>query len=299
MITTELPTWWQVRRSVIIGISIAYITVLVLLIVFTSKLIFLPPAKFPGTTPAALRLPFEDLHIPVTADSYAHAWYIPAAQKTSTVLIYFHGNAEVLEDQVDLVIPLLRGTGANLLLVDFRGYGSSSPARPTGATAADDARAAMRFLANRGISTSDVIIAGRSIGSAIAAQLAAETPHAGGLILISPISSVADVANRDWLFRYLLRPAQLFLGANSLNTAARIPTIHAPLLILAGSKDELAEPWMAHKIYDRANQPKTLQFIEGADHNDIMEPRDGTLERTLASFIARTQTKIESRPSGM
>jgi len=285
----ERPSWWRIRRSVVIGILVAYLAVLVLLVIFTSRLIFLPPAEVSHATPARLGLAFEDLRIPVGGNGYAHAWWIPAKVKTSTVMIYFHGNAEVLEDEVDQEVPVFRKTGANLLMVDFRGYGRSSPLRTNGASAIEDAVAAMRYLQQeRGVAVSDVVICGWSIGSAVATQLAAVTPGARGLVLISPISSVADVANRDWRFRYPLRPAQLFLGANRLDTAGKIGAIHMPLLILAGSMDDLAEPWMAHKIYDRANEPKSLQFIEGAGHTDIMEGGDGTLERRLTAFINRS-----------
>jgi pimeloyl-ACP methyl ester carboxylesterase len=248
-------------------------------------MIFLPPALAGSATPAAAGLAFEDVQIPVTANSYAHAWWIPAQQKTATVLVYFHGNAETLEDEVNTEVPLLHATGANLLLVDFRGHGKSSRLHPSGATTAQDASAAMRYLERRGVSPADVILCGWSIGSAVAAQLAAETPGARSLILISPISSVADVANQDWYFRYLFRPAEWFLGRNRFDTAARVASLHMPLLILHGTEDDLAQPWMARKIFATAHEPKTMHAIEGASHNDIMEHRDGTIERQLAAFI--------------
>jgi pimeloyl-ACP methyl ester carboxylesterase len=272
-------------RSVGIAGFLLYFGALVWLVANAGKMIFLPPATFTPQTPAAAGLAFEDLRIPVTADTYAHAWWIPAKEQTATVLVYFHGNAEVLEDEVDREVPLFHQTGANVLLVDFRGYGSSSPLRAGGSTAAADARAAMLYLRQRGVRDSDVVICGWSIGSAIAARLAAETPEARGLILISPISSVSDVANEAWLFRYVLRPAELFLGANRFDTAGRMAAIHMPVLILSGSIDDLAQPWMARKIYAGAKEPKTLQFIDGAGHNDVMEARDGTIERRLAAFI--------------
>jgi fermentation-respiration switch protein FrsA (DUF1100 family) len=103
--------------------------------------------------------------------------------------------------------------------------------------------------------------------------------------LISPISSIAEVANEQWMFRYLLRPAELFLGANRFDTASRIASIHMPLLILHGSVDELAQPWMAQKIFANANEPKIIRMIQGAGHNDIMEYRDGSIGRELAAFI--------------
>ena len=79
----------------------------------------------------------------------------------------------------------------------------SSKLQTNGPSTEDDARAAMRYLIEvRHIAPSDVVIAGWSIGSAVAAKLAVDSPKAAALILFSPISSVDDVANQDWTYRY-------------------------------------------------------------------------------------------------
>ena len=54
------------------------------------------------------------------------------------------------------------------------------------------------------------------------------------------------------------------------DSLARTPQIHIPVTIIAGSLDTLAPPWMAHALYDAANNPKSLRMIDGADHNDIL-----------------------------
>jgi len=268
-----------------------YLAALLAVFLWQDQLIFPAPAAFPSTTPAAAGLLFEDLHIPVDASTQIHAWWIPARQATRKVILYFHGNGYTLESEARQEAPLFSETGANLLLADYRGYGTSSPLQANGLRTEADARAAMRYLIQqRHVAASDIFIAGWSIGSAVAAGLAVEAPHAAGLVLLSPITSTSDVANENWLFRYPFRPVEWFGHRNDFDTQARISTIHIPVLIMTGTQDELAPPCMAKAIYTRANQPRSIKLIEGARHNDLLETRDGTLLRVFQAFLNHPAT---------
>jgi uncharacterized protein len=187
-------------------------------------------------------------------------------------------------------------TGANVLAVDYRGYGSSSKMQTDGPSTEADARAALRYLTEqRHVARADIWIAGRSIGTGVATQLAAETPHAGGLILISPISSVQDVANQLWVYRYLFRPVQWLGHKNDFNSAAKISAVQMPVLIISGAADQLAPPSMAQQLYARAHEPKTIHMIEDAGHNDILEIGDGNVVREIQSFMA-TNASLAQNP---
>jgi uncharacterized protein len=261
---------------------------------FEPKLIFAAPTNYPVRTPAGLNLPFEDLHIPVDGSTQIHAWWILAEKQSTKVILYFHGNGEVLENEVDpttAAAPLLHQTGANLLLVDYRGYGGSSPVQASGPRTAEDARAAARYLIEqRHFSPSDIYIAGWSIGSGVATQLAVESPHSAGLILLSPISSIYDVANQDWLYSTLLRPGQWIDNANNFENKNKIASVHIPVLIVSGASDTTASPWMPKLLYDRANQPKTLHMLDGVEHNDLWDKGDGTLVDYIRDFVYEGST---------
>ena len=254
------------------------------------KLIFAPPTNYPHRVPADLNLPFEDLHIPVDASTQIHAWWIPAEKQSATAILYFHGNGEVLDSEVmkpTREVPLLHQTGANVLAIEYRGYGSSSPIQATGPLTAEDARAAMRYLIQqRHVSPSNVYIAGYSIGSGVATQLAVESPHAAGLILISPISSVYDIANQDLIYRTVLRPSQWIDNANNFQNKNKIASVHIPVLIVSGALDTIALPWMPRLLYDRANQPKALHMLDGAEHNDLWDKGNSTLVGYIRNFVS-------------
>ncbi len=287
-------------RKLLIGAGVAlglYVLACVLVFVFEARLIFQPPKVPPVTTPADAGLAFEDLHIPVAAGGQIHAWWVPAAEPTPAVILFFHGNGYALESEAAHEVPMLHQTGANLLLADYRGYGASSKLHPDGPSTAEDARAALRYLREqRHVPLTDIYIAGRSIGTGVATQLATqlatematETPGAGGLILISPFTSVIDVGDESWVYRYLFRPVRWLGHANDFDNRAKIGTVRMPVLIMTGAQDELATPTMAKTLYDTAKKPKAMQLIDGADHNTIGIVGAVPVAQAIQTFIAYT-----------
>ena len=173
--------------------------------------------------------------------------------------------------------------------MDYRGYGTSSKFETTAASTRKDAQAAFDYLVQvRHTAAHKVVIFGWSIGSGVATQLASDRPDAGGLILLSPITSLSDVGNNaSWLFRYVLRPAQWLRHDNDFANEAKISSVHMPLLLMSGSEDTLAPPWMAKRLYDRANEPKALYSLQGAGHADAMT-------KTPQAFLARLKLFLES-----
>lgn len=258
---------------VAIALAAVYAALLACVYAVSDRLVF--PASGEAVqhaTPGNGHLAFEDLQIPVDEASSAHAWWIPGEPGEQRTMVFFHGNGYALEHEAELEAPLLHATGMNLLLVDYRGYGTSSPLRTCAASTAADARAALRHLAQeRRIPPSRIWIAGRSIGSVVATELAMASDAGGrecaGLILLTPITNTADVKP----FRTVLRPL-VWLGlAKDFDTYARIASVRMPVLIIAGTADTVATPAMAAALHGRAAGPKRLAMIDGSGHNDIWQ----------------------------
>jgi uncharacterized protein len=265
-----------------------YVLLVTLTVVFQGKLIFPAPTSVPAITPADKGLAFEDLRIPVDRKTFVRAWWIPSKQPSAKVILYFHGNASALAFEAEHEAELLHETGANLLLVEYRGYPGSSPLQTSGTTTASDALAALHYLQQeRHIALANIVICGWSVGSGVAAQLARDAPGAGGLILVSPITSVPDVANSEWLFKYLLRPAQWLRHDNDFATKDKIGSIHMPVFFMTGTEDVIAPPWMAKELFARANEPKSLRLIDEADHNDIMQMGGHILLEQMKVILGR------------
>jgi uncharacterized protein len=263
--------------------AIAYLVVGAFFYFEQSRLIFPAPKFFEKTTPADSGLRFEDLRIPVNARDYLHAWWIPAVKPSGKAIVVFHGNGYVLEDMAGDEASALSEIGANLLLVDHRGYGSSTPISPNETTVDQDAEASLNYLLrDRRIPVGSVVALGRSIGSGPATYLAGKNPGLGGLILESPFSSIDDAAAEVWYFR--VYPAALILRTH-FDNLAKISSIKTPLLIVSGTADTLTPTWMADKIFARAHQPKQLYLIPGAGHNDLLERGGNDLTLVLKRFV--------------
>jgi fermentation-respiration switch protein FrsA (DUF1100 family) len=247
------------------------------------QMTFPAPLEYARATPLDVGIPFEDLHIPVNGSEQIHAWWIPASTASDKVLLVFHGNGYVLEQAARGELAPLHGMGTNLLMIDYRGYGSSSPGTPNEKRVYEDARAVFSYLSvQRRIPSRDIIFLGRSIGTGPATEMAKEHPEAGGLILISAFTSTIDIANTIWY----LRPFPLsFLSHNRFDNLSRMDAVHIPVFIAVGTSDTLTPPAMAQALLQRAHEPKQLYLSQGADHNDIMSNGVAMLEAQLSAYL--------------
>jgi len=264
---------------------VAYVGLGALFYFQQDQMTFPAPSHYPNATPTDDGIAFEDLRIPVAGSEQMHAWWIPATQPSNKVVLMFHGNGYVLEQAAGPVgeVIALHQFGANLLLVDYRGYGSSSPGIPNETRVYEDARAALRYLLNqRHLRIHDVIFMGRSIGTGPATQLALEHPDAGGLILESAFTSVPEAAKAIWYLRAF--PLSLFVH-NRFDNLSKIGSVHVPVFITVGAEDTLTPPEMAKALFQQANQPKELYLVPGADHNGIVGAGGQRLENQISGFI--------------
>jgi len=252
------------------------------------KLVFPAPTQYPKTTPQDIGLLFEDLHIPVNGSEQIHAWWIPAASPTDRVALLLQGNGVVINvsfgaDRAMFESTPLHDLGLNLLMLDYRGYGTSSPIHPSEQHLNQDAQAAYAYLTDqRHIPSRDVIIVGRSIGTGPATELATHHPDASGLILMSPFTRLSD-AGKSIPF---LRPLPIsLLMRNTFDNLSKIDAVRVPLLIIVGSEDHLATPAMAQAVFEKANQPKRLYVQPGASHNHLVDVGGKTLEDQIGAFI--------------
>lgn len=250
------------------------------------QMTFPAPTQYAKLTPADAGLAFEDLHITVAGSQQIHAWWIPATQPSDKLLLMFHGNGYVLEQAAAPAgeLMFLHHLGPNLLLVDYRGYGASSPGTPNETRVYEDARAALSYALNqRHMYIHNIIFMGRSIGTGPATQLALEHPDAGGLILESAFTSVPEAAKAVWYLRGF--PLSLFVH-NRFANLSKIGSVHVPVFITVGTEDTLTPPQMARTLYQYANQPKQIYLVFKADHNDIVGVGGEVLASQISAFIA-------------
>ena len=218
------------------------------------------PVRELEATPAALGLPYEDVQITTRDEEIITGWYIPAADNASRyTLLFFHGNAGNMSHRLES-LDIFHQLGLAVLIIDYRGFGGSTGSPSVNGTLLD-ARAAWGWLVkNKRVSADDVIIFGRSLGGAVAADLAAQvTPRA--LILESTFTSLYDVACK--LYPWL--PVSSFLPQD-YNTLARLQGLKIALLVIHSPDDEVVSYELGRKIYDSYLGLK--QFLElSGGHN--------------------------------
>jgi fermentation-respiration switch protein FrsA (DUF1100 family) len=267
----------------LIVLAVIYFSACAFFYLQQDQMTFPAPREYATATPLTSGIPFEDLHIPVNRPEQIHAWWIPASTASDKVLLVFHGNGYVLDQAATGELLPLHALGANLLMIDYRGYGSSSPGTPNENRVYEDARAAFMYLiVQRHIRSRDIIFLGRSIGSGPATELAKEHPEAGGLILISAFTSTVAIAKSIWY----LRPFPLeLLSHNRFDNLSKIDAVHLPVFIAVGTQDRLTPPAMAQALFQRANEPKQLFLSPGADHNEMMNTGVAMLEAQISAFL--------------
>jgi len=244
---------------------------------FADRLVYFPSRTHDGGTPAALGLAHEDVYLRASDGVRLHAWFVPAAAPRHTVL-FLHGNAGNISHRLDK-LSVLNELGADLLLLDYRGYGRSEGS-PDETGTYRDAEAAYQWLRARGLPAERLVAYGESLGGPIAVDLAARQPL-GGLVLESAPTSIAAVAR----YHYPWLPVELLLSVR-YDALAKIGGVHAPLLILHSPDDEIVPFAMAEELYAAANPPKRLVRLRGG-HNDNFMVAAETYRATLNDFLQR------------
>ena len=251
------------------------------------RFVFFPSAEV-EYTPGHLGLEYEDVFFPTQDGLTLHGWSIPAPGATGNpsgqTWVWFHGNGGNIGHRVEEIALLHHRLQVDIFIFDYRGYGRS-PGTPSEKGTYLDARAALRRALERpGVDPEAVVYFGHSLGTAVAAELAVSHPPAG-MVFVSPFTSVRDMARLTFPL-----PGAGWVVRNHYNTLSRIGRVHAPLLVLHGDQDETVAISQGRKLYESANQPKTLTVLKGAGHNDtyIVDPGEffGALERFQAE-IAR------------
>jgi len=227
----------------------------------------------------------NDLDIKV-ADDVTIGCRLFSAQKEASIILFFHGNGEIVTDYDDIG-PLYTGQGLNFLIADYRGYGWSS-GRPSATFLIDDSRVIYRevvkWLTENGY-TGKIFIMGRSLGSACAIDLAAQhNDNISGLIIESGFADTlplartlgVDLAARD------------ITEEDCFNNTAKISSVTQPTYILHGQQDTLIPLWHAEKLHLACGaKSKELQVIAGADHNSVIAVTGIMYFQAIKGFVDR------------
>lgn len=243
--------------TILAGVVAAYLIVCLALFVFQSRLLYHPQRELVAN-PGNIGLAYEDVFLTTGDGVRIHGWYVPAEAERH-VLLFFHGNAGNISHRLE-TLRIFNGLGLSVLIIDYRGYGRSDGTISERGSYAD-ARAALDYVTGElNVPSERVIYFGRSLGSAVAIELAThQAPEA--LIAESVFPSVPDMARRY----YPLLPVR-WLARFRYDSVPRVASLACPKLFIHSRGDDVMPFALAERLVAVAAEPKTFLEIQG-DHN--------------------------------
>ncbi|MCP4268955.1 MAG: alpha/beta hydrolase [Candidatus Brocadiaceae bacterium] len=253
-----------------IVIYVTLITLLIMIIIpkfIEKRLVFHPNRSNDSATPDAYGLEYDDVTFRTEDGLNLNGWFFQGKNATPDdglhTLLWFHGNAGNLNRRLDNLKMLHDRVPVNVFIIDYREFGKSEGKVSEKGTYID-ARAALAYLHSRkDVNNEKIIFYGRSLGSAVAVDLALKEKCCA-LILETPFTSIKEMGKELYPF--------LYIGLNFLKTKydslSKMKEINVPILIMHGDRDELVPIGHGRKLFEEANEPKEFYTIPGAMHND-------------------------------
>lgn len=251
------------------------------------RMVFFPTSEMEAT-PADIGLDFEDVFIEVGDSEQVHAWYVPARIEDNAdnnsgapTVLFFHGNGGNISGRLP-TIELIAGLGANIMLVDYRGYGRSDGAPSEDNMFSDALAGYRRLIDTKGTPPDQIILFGRSLGGAVAIELATRVECAG---LIVESSFTSAKAMGKLMFPYF--PVGLLLK-HKFSSIDKISKINCPLLVTHSKEDDMIPFQMGRALFEKALGPKRMVVISGL-HNERDYMQDSSYRESLENILIKRQ----------
>ncbi len=175
------------------------------------------------------------------------------------VVLYFHGNAEAAAQNLPLA-GSLHARGLGVFLAEYRGYGGLAGS-PSEQGLYADGEAALAELGRLGVPPSRVVLAGRSLGSGVAVELA--TRHrVAAVVLVSAYTSIVDMG------RTIAGPLAPLVIRDRFDSISKIARVSSPVALLHGIRDDVVPVEMGRRLAAARPGARWVE-IPGATHNDF------------------------------
>ena len=254
-----------------IGLLAKFTNVINHFIYFPERDIFQDPSDF--------GLEFEDVYLTTSDGVRIHGWFVPGSG--GPTLVWFHGNGGNISHRVDNIAGLHGRLGVSILIIDYRGYGLSEGSPTEQGTYLDAEAAVAHALSRPDVDPERVVLFGRSLGCAVAAEMAVRH-DAYAVVLESPFTSVLAMARQAYPFL----PGVGLLVGDMYDTLDKVARIDAPIMVLHGDSDEIVPFEMGREVFETAPEPKRFYIIRGAGHNDTYAAGGASYLDALGSFLA-------------
>lgn len=269
----HLPPRWIVAPAILLGVAaICWAVVVGALYLWQERLLF-QPLPLPQSYPFAYGRDVREVSVDVPGARLS-ALHLTLPRPRGVVFV-LHGNAGNLASWFTNA-DFYRRANVDLFMLDYRGYGKSTGRIESEAQLRDDVRAAWGAIAPRYAGLPRVIF-GRSLGTALAAGLAAEVqPEL--TILVSPYRSMQALAAEHYPW---VPGAALRYPLRTEDDAARI---RGKVWLVHGEQDRFIGVQHSRALLEHVPQARLLQ-VPGAGHNDLQ--RFDVYTDALREMLAR------------
>ncbi len=236
-----------------------YLALGLLIYLLQERLIFLPE-DLPNDYNYSFDANFDEHFVTMEDGAIINALHF-TQESSRGLIVYFHGNAGNLARWGEIVYPFVE-LGYEVFIMDYRGYGKSSGERNQ-KRLLSDADAVYKYALQLE-SEENIVLFGRSIGSAFASYLAGKN-QPKMVILETPFFSLKDVA-RDVIPIY---PTKFLLRYNFKNHKS-LEGCKSPVYIFHGTDDEVVDYTSGKKLYESLDTKRAeMHTIDGGHHNDL------------------------------
>jgi pimeloyl-ACP methyl ester carboxylesterase len=229
-------------------LALLYVALCAALFAFQRSLLYVPQprAPIPGATMQMLKTDAGDVLVTTRPHPGPKA------------VVYFGGNAEDAARSLPGLAQAFPDQA--IYLLHYRGYGGSAGAPSEAALVAD----ALQLMDQVSAAHPQVTVIGRSLGSGVAVQVAAQRKLAR-LVLVTPFDSLLTVARE----RFWFVPVRWLL-LDRYQSWTYAPRINAPTTVIVAAQDELI-PRRSTDLLTAAFRPGVARqvVIDGAGHNNI------------------------------
>ena len=196
----------------------------------------------------------------------------PVPAKSTPVVIFGHGNAELIDFCAE-ELKFFTRIGIGVLLIEYPGYGRSegSPSQKSITHAFNEG---YKYLVSRkDVDPHRIILFGRSLGGGAVCALASNKPSCA-LILQSSFTSVKSFTAR------FLAPG--FMVRDPFDNLSVVSRYAGPVLIIHGKNDDIIPFSHGKALYEKCLKGKLIAY--DCSHNDC-PPDYAILRKDIVAFL--------------
>jgi alpha-beta hydrolase superfamily lysophospholipase len=246
---------------IILAIITLYIASIVGIYIFQDIIIF-QPSRLKSDHNFEFENKFTE-HFITTFDGHKlNALHFRTDGKSKGLVLYFHGNADNLKRWGKYAIDFTRKE-FDVLMIDYRGFGKST-GHPSEEGLYADALCTLKWAQkNLNHEYDKLIIYGRSLGSAIATELA--TKHTPDLLILeTPFDSIRGALTTA------LKPLVLpFPLRFNLENTALIPKVKCRIFIITGTRDHITPLASALRLKPHLKEKDQFIIIPKGRHKNL------------------------------